>query len=317
MLTHKKISVVTPCFNEEENVEQLINEVLIEFNKLNLPFEHIFIDNSSRDRTVEILRSLSKKFSHIRVIVNARNFGHIRSPYYGLMQAQGDAVILLAADLQDPPSVIPELIKKWQEGHDAVIAIKNQSLETPLMFLIRKIYYNLINKLADIELAKNYTGFGLYDQKIITALKKLNDPYPYFRGLIFELTGSIAKVYYTQPKRLRGITKNNFFTLYDIAMLGICSHSKIPLRIATMAGFLLSLLSLLVAFGYGVVKLIFWDKIPLGIAPLIVGLFFLFSVLLLFIGIIGEYIGFIYTKVNSLPLVIEKERINFNSVENP
>ena len=309
------ISVVTPCFNEEENVAQLIQEVEAVFRSMNLEYEHLFIDNCSKDRTVEILKQIATQKPQIKIIVNARNFGHIRSPYYGLLQAEGDAVILLAADLQDPPSVLPELIKKWKEGFDAVIAIKNQSHESPLMYFIRSMYYNLINRLAEIELAKNYTGFGLYDKKIIRALRTLNDPYPYFRGLIFELTSSIAKVYYTQPKRFRGITKNNFFTLYDIAMLGICSHSKIPLRIATMAGFMLSIFSLIVAFGYGVAKLIFWDAIPLGIAPLIVGLFFLFSVLLFFIGIIGEYIGFVYTKLVHLPLVVEKERINFRSPE--
>lgn len=316
MSQSKKISVVTPCYNEEDNVEKLVSLVTEELKKLDFEFEHIFIDNHSSDQTVNILKKLSQKFPHIKVIVNARNFGHIRSPYYGLMQAYGDAVILLAADLQDPPSLIPELVSQWQKGNNVVIAIKNQSHESALMYFIRTVYYSLINKLADIELAKNFTGFGLYDQKIIRSLRQLNDPYPYFRGLVFELTSSIAKVYYTQPKRFRGITKNNFFTLYDIAMLGICSHSKIPLRIATLAGFIFSILSLLTAVGYGLVKILFWDKIPLGIAPLIVGLFFLFSILLLFIGIIGEYIGFIYTKLVNLPLVIEKERINFEPTEN-
>jgi glycosyltransferase involved in cell wall biosynthesis len=307
-----KITVVSPCFNEEGNVEELFQRVKAAFDQLPAyDFDYIFIDNASRDKTVEILKGMAKNDRRVKIIVNTRNFGHIRSPYYGILQGSGEAVIYLASDLQDPPEMIPDFIRKWEEGYKVVWAVKTQSHETPMMFLVRKLYYETISKLSEVELVKNATGFGLYDKRVIEILREIDDPYPYARGLISEIGFEIARIPFTQPRRKRGITKNNFYTLYDIAMLGITNHSKVPLRLATMAGFSLSFLSLLVALGYLAAKLIFWETFSMGMAPIIIGLFFFASVQLFFIGIIGEYVGSIYTQVLKRPLVVEKERINF------
>ncbi|MGF7049226.1 glycosyltransferase involved in cell wall biosynthesis [Paenibacillus sp. DS2015] len=309
-----KISIVTPCYNEEENVAELYRQVKEIIENLGAyDYEHIFIDNASKDNTVPILKGIAAKDKNIKIIVNSRNFGHIRSPYHALLQADGDAVILLVADLQDPPEMIKDFIKKWEEGYKVVLGVKTQSQESPAMFAIRKMYYNFINRVSDIELTKNNTGFGLYDKQIIEILKEINDPYPYFRGLISDIGFESYKIEYVQPVRKRGITKNNFYTLYDIAMLGITNHSKIPLRLAAMLGFLMSAVSLLVALGYLVAKVIFWNSFLLGTAPLIIGLFLFSSVQLFFIGIIGEYIGSIHTQILKRPLVVEKERINFSA----
>jgi len=309
----KRISIVTACFNEEENVKDVYDQVKAVFCDLpRFDYEHIFIDNASKDRTVEILKEIAKKDSRVKIIVNTRNFGHIRSPFHGLMQAKGDAVISIVADLQDPPVMIKEFIKKWEEGYNIVIGVKTQSEESPFFFAVRKAYYNLVGRLSEVELIKNFTGFGLYDQIVIETLRGIEDPYPYFRGLICDIGFERAVVEYVQPFRNRGFTKNNFYALYDMAMLGITNHSKVPLRLATMTGFAVALLSLLVALGYFVYKLIFWDNFSVGIAPLVIGLFFFSSVQLFFIGIIGEYIGAIHTQVLKRPLVIEKERINFD-----
>jgi polyisoprenyl-phosphate glycosyltransferase len=309
----KHISIVTPCYNEEENVERLYSIVKVIFSKLKgYTFEHIFIDNASIDGTQEMLKKMADEDSKVKVIINSRNFGHIRSPYYGMLQANGDAVIMMAADFQDPPEMIPQFLKHWEAGYKIAIGVKNKSKEFPIMFLVRKIYYKLINKLADISMFENFTGFGLFDRKIVQILRAISDPYPYLRGMIAELGFDVAKVEFTQPRRERGITKNNFYTLYDIALLGITNHSKIPLRIAAFLGFLLSVGSLLVAMGYFVAKLVFWNHFSVGIAPLIIALFFFSSVQLFFIGIIGEYLGSIHTQVLNRPLVIEKERINFD-----
>ncbi len=309
----QKISIITPTYNEEDNVLKLIEEVKRVFSKIpEYSYEHIFIDNSSLDRTVEILREEAKTDSRIKIIVNSRNFGHIRSPYYGLLQCTGDAAILLVADLQDPPDLIIDLVKKWEEGNDLVMAVKSESYESKYMFFLRKIYYSLSSKLAEIKLQKNFYGFGIYDKKLLEILKTVKDPYPYLRGLVLELGFKVDKIYYKQPVRYKGITKNNFFTLYDMAMLGICSHSRVPLRVATILGFALSALSVVVAFGYFIAKLIFWNSFSLGMAPLIISLFLFSSVQLFFIGIVGEYIGHLVIKSSPLPLVIEKERVNFD-----
>ncbi len=308
----KLISVVTPCYNEEENVEAIYKQVKEVFMKLpEYSYEHIFIDNASSDQTVSILKSLAKKDQNIKIIVNARNFGHIRSPYYGLLQAKGDAVISIVADLQDPPDLIFEFIKKWEDGYKVIVGVKKESEESPFFFAIRNLYYNLIGKISEIPLVKNYTGFGLYDKFVIETLRKIDDPYPYFRGLICDLGFERAEIKYVQPVRKRGFTKNNLYTLYDIAMLGITNHSKIPLRLATFLGFVLAILSLIVAIIYFIYKLIMWENFAAGTAPLVIGLFFFTSVQLFFIGIIGEYIGAIHTQVLKRPLVVEKERINF------
>jgi glycosyltransferase involved in cell wall biosynthesis len=312
------ISIVTACFNEAENVRDVYEQVRAVVQSLPpragepYTYEHIFIDNASTDRTVPILRELCDADAHVRVIVNTRNFGHIRSPFHGLLQARGDCVISVVADLQDPPGLIREFVAHWEEGYRIVIGVKKESLETRSMFFVRGLYYRLVGRLSEIPLVKNFTGFGLYDKVVIDQLRAIDDPYPYFRGLICDLGYERFEVPYVQPERKRGLTKNNFYALLDIGMLGITNHSKVPLRLATMAGFIMSFFSLLIAVGYFIAKLIFWNSLPLGIAPLAIGLYLFASVLLFFIGIIGEYIGAIHTQVQKRPLVIERERINFD-----
>jgi glycosyltransferase involved in cell wall biosynthesis len=308
----KKLSIVSGCFNEAGNVEELVARVAKVMSALpQYDYEQILIDNASTDGTQEILRKLAAENPRLKVILNARNFGHIRSPYYGLMQGKGDAVIYVASDLQEPPELIPDFLKKWEEGAKAVVAIKDSSDESPLFFAVRRLYYLLVEGLAEFKTVKNFTGFGLYDRVIIDYCRTVADPYPYFRGLISEIGLPIAQISYHQPARKRGITKNNFFTLYDLAMLGITNHSKVPLRLAAMLGFSMALLSLVVALVYLIYKLVFWYSLPVGTAPLVIGLFFFASVQLFFIGILGEYIGAIHTQVLKRPLVVEKERINF------
>lgn len=309
----KLISVVSGCYNEEENVLELYRQVKDVFDHIDgYHYEHIFIDNASKDKTVSILKEIARKDRNIKLIVNTRNFGHIRSPYHALLQAKGEAVIGMSSDLQDPPGMIADFIRKWEEGYKIVVGIKKKSEESAFFFAIRKAYYRLVTKLSEIELLTNFTGFGLYDRQVIEILKDIDDPYPYFRGLICDLGFEKATIEYVQPARKRGVTKNNFYTLYDLAMLGITNHSKVPLRLATMTGFIVGLMSLLVALGYFGYKLVFWDNFQVGIAPLVIGLFFFSSVQLFFIGIIGEYIGSIHTQVLKRPLVVEKERINFD-----
>ena len=312
--TKKHISVITACYNEEENVAALIKAVKGVFEKLpQYTYEHVFIDNSSVDNTVAILKEIAATDKNVKVIVNARNFGHIRSPFHGIIQCKGDAVISLVADFQDPPEMIASFLAKWEEGYKIVIGVKKQSKENPLMFAVRKFFYNLLIKLSDNgePPVKNFTGFGLYDQQFISVLRQLDDPYPYFRGLITELGFDRYEIEYTQPQRAGGKTKNNFFTLYDMAMLGFTNHSKLPLRLSAFIGFFSALLSLLAALGYLVYKLIFWNRFQVGTAPMVIGVFFFSSVQLFFIGIIGEYIGAIHTQIRKRPLVIEKERVNF------
>ena len=263
------------------------------------------------DGTQEILRKLAAGNPRLKIIFNARNFGHIRSPYHAMMQVEGEAVIYMASDLQEPPELIPAFIKKWEEGAKAVVAIKDSSDESPLFFAVRKLYYRLVEGLAETKTIQNFTGFGLYDRAIMEYCRGLNDPYPYFRGLIAEIGLPIERVSYHQPLRQRGFTKNNLYTLYDMGMLGITNFSKVPLRLAAMLGFAMALLSLLVAIGYLVYKLLFWQNFAVGTAPMVIGLFFFASVQLFFIGILGEYIGAIHTQVLKRPLVVEKERINF------
>lgn len=308
----KFVSVVTPCFNEEGNVETLYLRVKDVFSRHpGYTYEHIFMDNFSSDRTVPILRKIACEDKQVKVIVNARNFGHIRSPYYGLLQARGEAVMLIVSDLQDPPEMIADFLQKWEEGYKLVLGVKNKSKENPLMFLVRKLFYNTLAKISDTDQVKNFTGFGLYDKQFIDVLRDLDEPYPYFRGLIAELGFNRLEIPYTQPKREKGHSKNNFYTLYDIAMLGFVNHSKLPLRLASFVGFATSILSMLVALVYLIYKLVDWYHFELGIAPLVIGIFFFGGVQLFFLGIIGEYIGTILTQVKKRPLVIEKERINF------
>jgi polyisoprenyl-phosphate glycosyltransferase len=308
----KLISILTPCYNEEQNVDNLYQQVKAVFE--NLPqysYEHIFIDNSSTDSTVEVLKKIAMQDKNVKIIVNKRNFGHIRSPYYGILQCTGEAVILVVADLQDPPSMIAQFLEKWEEGYKIVIGIKNKSKENKLMFLIRKLFYKIISRISDTDQIKNFTGFGLYDKSFIEILRNIEEPYPYFRGLVSELGFNKLEIEYIQPKRIKGKTKNNFYTLYDIAMLGFVNYSKLPLRLSSFIGFGVSFLSIFVAFIYFVYKLVFWNDFQVGIAPLVIGIFFFSGIQLFFLGVIGEYIGAIFTQVKNRPLVFEKERINF------
>ena len=306
------ISIVTPTFNEIENIELLLDQIRVVIEKLSrYDFEILVIDNCSTDGTQEKIRELAVKDSRIKAIFNARNFGHIRSPYYGILQTTGAATIYMASDFQDPPDMIPRFIEEWEKGWTLVMAIKPVSTSSPFMHFLRKSYYRFIDKISDIEIIRDSTGFGLYDKKVLDQLRKINDPYPFLRGLICELGYPIKTISFIQPRRLGGITKNNFYSLFDIAMLGIVSHSKVPIRIAALVGFMLGSLSILVALYFLTMKLVLWDAFPLGSAPAIIGLFFLFGVLLLFIGILGEYIGSIHTYIQNRPIVVEKERINF------
>jgi polyisoprenyl-phosphate glycosyltransferase len=308
----KRITVMTPTYNEEDNVRELYQAVKNVFAGLpQYDYEHLFIDNASTDRTAVILKEIARNDKNVKVIINTRNFGHIRSPYYGLLQCTGDAAFSVVADFQDPPELIPEFLERWEEGYKLVLGVKTKAMESALMYALRTFYYNAVRKLSDVELTQHVTGFGVYDQHVIEVLRKIDDPYPYGRGLLADIGFESYQIPYKQPLRRRGLTKNNFYTLYDMAMLGFTNHTKVPLRMATMAGFLLSGLSLLVAFAYFVYKLVFWNTFSLGIAPVVVGLFFFSSVQLFFIGVIGEYIGAIHTQVQKRPLVIEKERINF------
>jgi len=317
------LSIVTACFNEEENVDEVVRQVRAVVEGLPpraqpdggselYTYEHLFIDNASSDRTVEILRGICASDPRVKVIVNTRNFGHIRSPFHGLLAARGDAVISIVADLQDPPEMIRDFVAQWEAGYKVVVGVKKGSLEQKSMFFVRNLFYRLIDRLSEVPLIRNFTGFGLYDRAVMDTLREVDDPYPYFRGLICDLGYERVEIPYSQPARSRGITKNNLYSLYDMAMLGITNHSKVPLRLAAMAGFALSLIALLVAVIYLVLKLTMWNTFDLGLAPLVIGVYFFGSVQLFFIGILGEYIGSIHTQVYHRPLVIEKERINFD-----
>lgn len=307
------ISIVTPCYNEEGNVDELAQRIAEVMASLPYEYEHLFIDNSSTDGTVEKIKTLAASDPRIKLIVNVRNFGHIRSPYHGLLQARGDAVVCIASDLQDPPELIADFVAKWEEGYKSVMSVKPESHEAPVMRSLRRAYYRFLARISEVPLVHNATGAGLYDRAVVEILRSLEDPYPYGRGLIAEIGFPIATVPFVQPRRKRGVTKNNFYTLFDMAMLGITNHSKVPLRLMTMSGFALGLLSLLVSFIFLIVKLMFWSSFQLGFAPLLCGIFFLGAVQLFSLGILGEYIGSIHTKVRNLPLVIELERVNFDT----
>jgi len=311
----KKISIISSAYNEQDNVRELYtrvkNEMAKHADKYN--YEQIVLDNASTDNTLEELRKIAAEDKNFKVIANARNFGHIRSPYYGILQCTGDAVVYLASDLQDPPELISDFLTKWEEGYKVVLAQKQQSKESMIFFIVRKTYYRILNLVNDsgAQLLPNCTGFGLFDKEVVDQLRKLNDPYPYIRGLVCEFGYSHTTVPFTQPTRKRGLTKNNFYTLYDNAMLGFTNHSKMPLRLAAMCGFALGLISFILSIIYLVLKLLFWNRFPMGTAPLLLCVLFFSSVQLFFLGILGEYIGAILTQVFKRPPVIEKERINF------
>lgn len=320
----KTISIVVPCYNEEENVEALY-EAISEVFKKDLPeygYELIFIDNDSRDSTRELIRGLCQKDQGVKGIFNAKNFGQFNSPYYAMLQSTGDATILMAADFQDPVEMIPQYVKEWEKGCKIVIGIKKSSKENKIMYWLRSCYYKMIKKLSDVEQIEHFTGFGLYDARFIKVLRELDDPTPFLRGIVAELGFRRKEIPYEQPKRRAGKTSNNFYRLYDAAMLSITSYTKVGLRLATIFGSICSFISIMVALIYLVMKLMYWDRFPAGMAPLLIGMCFLGSVQIFFIGLVGEYILSINARVMKRPLVIEEERINFakelgEDIENP
>jgi glycosyltransferase involved in cell wall biosynthesis len=307
------ISVMTPCYNEAGNVQALCDRIRAVFaDQPGYAYEHVIIDNASTDGTGDLLRAIAARDRNVKVIINTRNFGHVRSPQHALLQCRGDAVIGMASDLQDPPELIPAFLEKWREGYKVVLGVKAASQEPTLMFALRRAGYIVIDRLSEVRQIRNNTGFGLYDKAFIAALRRMQDPYPYFRGIVAELGFRYATVPYVQPQRTSGITKNNFYRLYDLGLQGIVNHSKIPLRLATLVGFLASLVSFVTALVYFVMKMLFWYNLPIGVAPVIIGLFCVASVQLFFLGVLAEYVGSIYTQVRNRPLVIEDERINFD-----
>ena len=314
----KTISIVTHAYNEEDNIEAMylrIREIMQAYPMY--AYEHIFIDNHSTDSTAAILKRIAMDDQHVKVLVNSRNFGHIRSPIHALMQARGDVMIGIASDFQEPPDLIPEMIQAWEEGYAMVLCVKRSSGENGLFYWARKQYYKTVERLSSVETIQNYTGFGLYTRQVVDIFRSFNDPYPYFRGIIAEISLPNKRLYFDQPARKRGISKNNFYTLYDIAMLGIISTSKVPLRLAVAAGFIGAIFSFAIAFIYLLLKLIYWKTFSVGVAPMLIGIFFIMSIQLVFMGLLGEYVGAIYTKVQQRPYAIEQERINFEYPASP
>jgi polyisoprenyl-phosphate glycosyltransferase len=314
----KTISIVTHAYNEEDNIEAMylrIREIMQAYPQY--AYEHIFIDNHSTDSTAAILTRIAATDRHVKLLVNARNFGHIRSPMHALMQARGDVMIGIASDFQEPPDLIPAMIAEWEAGYSMVLCVKRSSGENGFVYWLRKQYYRTVERLSSVETIQNYTGFGLYTREVIDIVRGFNDPYPYFRGMIAEISLPNKRLYFDQPARKRGITKNNFYTLYDIAMLGIISTSKVPLRLAVFAGFCGAIMSFLIAFIYLLLKLLFWKTFSVGVAPMLIGIFFLMSIQMVFMGLIGEYVGAIYTKVQQRPHAIEQTRLNFEYPPEP
>lgn len=311
----KKICIVSSCYNEENNLDELYERTTRQMNNYinKYEFEYILLDNGSTDGTANKLKELAKKDKRIKVIINSRNFGHLRSPFYGILQANGDAVISIVSDLQDPPELIPELIKKWEDGNEIVLLQKQESEEYGLMFFLRKLYYNILAKITDngVVLAKNCIGSGLFDKKAVDEMRKIDDPYPFFRGLLCELGFNRAYIPFKQPTRKHGKSGNNLYTLYDLGMTGIIKYSKVPLRMMAFCGFTMSIITFTLSIFYFLWKLFNWNTFSFGVAPIIISILFLGSIQLFCLGILGEYIGAIYTRIDKKPLVIEKERINF------
>lgn len=315
MYCMKKVSVVIPTYNEEENVIPIFEAVQAQIKESLQDYEYeiLFIDNKSKDRTRDKIRIACERDKNVKGIFNAKNFGQFNSPYYGITQASGDCVILMCADFQDPVDMIPQLVQEWENGYKIVIGIKTTSKENKFMYFLRSCYYKTIKRISEVEQIEHFTGFGLYDKDFIRVLAKLEDPAPFLRGIVAELGYERKEIPYEQAKRRAGKTSNNFYRLYDGAMLSITSYSKVPLRIATMLGFIFSAISLLVALVYFILKLIFWDRFPAGTAPILIGIFLIGSIQIFFIGLLGEYVLNMNTRVMKRPLVVEEQRINFES----
>lgn len=308
------ISIVTPTYNEEGNIKKLISEIkvqMLEYKNI-YDYEHIIIDNSSTDNTIKIIKEIAKLDKKVKIIINSKNFGHIRSPFHGILQAKGGAVIFMSSDFQDPINLIPKYIKSWENGNKITLGQKTKSKEFFLMNFFRRMYYKFLYSISDNKIPLHTTGSGIYDKEIINYFKQINDPYPFLRGLVSEFIEDIALIEFEQPKRLKGKTKNSFYTLYDIGMLGIVKYSTLPLRLIILLGFLLSMISFLSAFIYLFRKILDWNSFEMGIGALVIGMFTLFSFTILMIGIIGEYLIVILSYSKKMPLVIEKERINFD-----
>ena len=307
----KKISVLIPCYNEELNVEPMA-EALTEMFAKDLPeydYEIVFIDNDSKDLTRPKLRKICENDKRIKAIFNAKNFGQFNSPYYGMLQTTGDCTISMVCDFQDPVEMIPKYVKEWENGYKIVIGIKTSSKESKIMYFLRSVYYKMIKKFSDVEQIEHFTGSGLYDKSFVQVLRDLNDPKPFLRGIVGELGFERKEIPYEQPKRRAGKTSNNFYRLYDAAMLSITSYTKIGLRIATIGGAIFSFISLLIALVYFILKLCMWDQFPAGMAPVTIGIFVIGSIQLFFIGLLGEYILNINDRIMRRPLVIEAERL--------
>jgi glycosyltransferase involved in cell wall biosynthesis len=309
----KTVSILVPCYNEEENVFPICNAVVSIMEKMmKYNYELVFIDNHSTDNTRILLRELCSKNYRVKAIFNARNFGQFNSPFYGICQTSGDCTIVLCADFQDPVELIPIFIKKWEEGYKIVSGIKTKSKENKIIRFFRTCYYGVIYKMSDVEQIEHFTGFGLYDKSFIDVLRNLHDPMPFLRGIVAEFGFKRINIQYEQQKRLAGKTHNNWYTLYDAAMISFTSYTKIGLRIATIIGFITALFSFMIAIVYFVFKLLYWEQFSTGIAPVTIGIFFMGALQLFFIGFIGEYIMAINTRIMNRPLVIEEERINFD-----
>lgn len=306
-----KIRILTPTYNEEKNINILHKQIKKHMEKLEIDYEHVVIDNNSNDNTQKYIRDIAKTDKKFKAILNLKNFGHVKSPYYGLIDSTADATILMMSDLQDPVELISDMIKEWKNGRQIVLLQKQRNTDKFILRIFKNLYYKFINKISMHNPEKNIIGSGLYDKKVIEYLKSLKDPYPYLRGLIFEMGFDVKLIKFNQPKRIHGKTKNNFFTLLDLGILGLVKHTKLS-RFLTIVGFLLSFLSLSISVIFFILKILFWSYFSLGIAPIIIGVFFFSSIQILFLGIIGEYVNVILDYNKNLPLVIEKERINFN-----
>ena len=309
----KKVSIMVPCYNEEENVVPISEALVAQMEALpRYDYEILFIDNCSTDNTRPLLRQICARNKRIKAIFNVKNFGQFNSPYYGMLQTTGDCVISICADFQDPVEMIPTFLKYWEEGYQIVHGVKTSSQESGIMYRLRSIYYKLIKKYSSVEQIEHFTGFGLYDRSFIDVLRNLKDPTPFIRGIVAELGGKRKEIPYEQPRRRAGKTHNNWYSLYDAAMLSFTSYTKIGLRMATFLGVGVAIVSLLIAFVYLILKLCNWNNFVAGTAPIVVGMFFLGAVQLIFLGIIGEYILSINQRVMNRPLVVEQERINFD-----
>ena len=307
----KKISIVTPTYNEKDNIELLCQKIKEEFSKINYDYEHIIIDNNSNDGTISILRKICENDKNVKVIINNKNYGHVNSPFYGMLQSSGEATILMSSDFQDPTELIPKLIGEWESNHKVVLLQKKSSNENLLIKNMRKLYYRFLSKISATNLTKDTTGSGIYDKSVIRIFESIKDPLPYLRGLISEVEGDIGLLQFDQPARKLGKTKNNLFTLIDLAMVGFVKHSTLPLRFMIIFGLIISSLSILLSVIFLFYKLLYWNSFELGVAPIVIGFFFISAIQIILLGIVGEYISVTLSHTRALPLVIEKERINF------